>query len=215
MMVPMMVPQNAVNQVSAGFPAAHMMGSGGFAPQWMPSPAMAHAMSSQTNNAPFAQLPGNQNTLNQACQFTAQQPTGQSPGAASLPQHTMMQAQGFPFQFPGMVQNNANICTNGQGSNPPSSGQSTPQNAQASIPTQLGVPSLNQGMFHTQQAFNQTMGMMFPHNTTGTSVVPNPLQNETVNSTMQQTDTSSRQPSSDKPSPSTHQGGGGNLAHCA
>ena len=221
MMVPMMVPQDAVNSVSAGFPAAHLMGSGGFAPQWM-STAMAPGMpthnintafhqqpsqGSQSTPAPFAQLPGNQNTHNQnSFQFHTQQGPTQSPGVATLPQNNMMQGQTFSFQVPGMQVTHDN-------SNPQ-------QFTQVSVPTQLNMPSLSQGMLQPQQAFNMlnpSMGMMFPHTTaTAAPVGLSNTQNLTNTPASQTSDASgAQQPSSDKPSPSAHQGGGGNLAHCA
>lgn len=221
MMVPMMVPQDAVNSVSAGFPAAHLMGGGGcFAQQWMPTMAQAMPMNTQFHQqpsqgsqttAPFAQLPGNQNA--QMSFFNQQQTTGQSPGVASLPQNNMMQpAQAFPFT--GMTQ-----APTGQDSNTPSTGQNTPQQcAQAQVPTQLTVPSLNQGMMqHQQQAMMQNpMAMMFPQNTTMTAPVALPnIQNPSDTSSQQQTNSITQQPSSEKPSTSAPQAGGGNLAHCA
>lgn len=226
MMVPMMVPQDAVNSVSAGFPAAHLMPGGCFAHQWMPSQAMAMPMPSNTpfhqqflqGNTPFAQLPGNQNAL-QTIQLNAQQGTDHSAGAASLPQNNMMQqaqAQAFSFQVPGMTQ----MPNTNTESNPPSTGHSTPQFAQVPAFTQVSVPSLNQGMIQPQPLFNiqnPTMGMMFGHTTAGVPAsLPNLMQNQTDTLSTQQTNTlGAQQPSSDKPSPSAHQGGGGNLAHCA
>ena len=225
-MVPMMVPQDAVNSVSAGFPAAHLMGGAGFAPQWTPT-AMAPGMpthnistafhqqasqGSQSTSATFAQLPSNQSAHNQTSsfQFHTQQGTTQSPGVATLPQSNMMQGQAYSFQVPGMQ-----IAHDSAG-NPSSTGHSNPQQfAQASVPTQLNMPSLSQGLLQPQQAFNMlnpAMGMMFPHTTATTAPVGLPNTQSLVNTPAPQT---TDQPSSDKPSPSAHQGGGGNLAHCA
>ena len=213
MMVPMMVPQDAVNSVSAGFPAAHLCG-GSFAPHWMPS--SAQTMPSNTNTAfhqqstqaaqtanPFVQLSGNQNVHNQTLHFeNGQQGIGQSPGAAALPQTAMLQAQAPP----GMVHNH----------DPTPIGHAAQQFAQMLVPTQLPMSSLNQGIMQPQPVFHQNsaMQMMFPHTTMGVAT-PAGLNPTNADTSIQQTNTLGQQLSSDKPSPSTHQGGRGNLAHCA
>lgn len=229
MMVPMMVPQDAVNSVSAGFPAAHLMGGGGcFAPQWMPTSAMAQTMpmnnmhtqfhhqpsqDSQTSTAPFAQFHGNQNAqMNAPFQFNQQQATNPSPGVASL-QNNMTQAQAAQgLQVPNMTHQAPN---NTNDSNPPSTGHNTPQpNVQLlQVPPQLTVPSLNQGMM--QQPLQNPMGMMFPQTNMGAPIALPNMQNPSDASVQQPSNGLAQQPPSEKPSSSACQGGGGNLAHCA
>lgn len=227
MMVPMMVPQDAVNSVSAGFPAAHLMGGMGggvLAPQWMQTPTMTMPMNNMNTQfhqqplqaaatAPFAQIPGSQNVQNQMFQLNQQQVT-QPPGG-------LMQGQSIQYQVHGMTQT---AHSTGQESNPSSTGNSTPQQfTQLQVPTQLGMPSFNQGMMmQPQQTFmqNPTMNMMFPTPTNNTLATPSGMSNvanPSDASMQQQTNTlgTTQQPSSEKPSPSAHQGGGGNLAHCA
>ncbi|KAL3785882.1 hypothetical protein HJC23_008770 [Cyclotella cryptica] len=232
MMVPMMVPHDAVNSISAGFPAVHPCG-GPFASQWMPSTSFGHAVPSNssmpyqqttqatTTTPPFAHIPVNQNALNTAFPFNMQQAGGQSQGVAALT-HQMMQAQAFPFQVPGL--SHASNNSTGYTSNSPATSQSNPQQlVQLTTPAQSLAPSSTQGMSQAQAAFhhqNAAMTMMFPHVATGVApaVGLNPnLQHAPDTSATQHTTTVGAQqpPSSDKPSPSAHSGGGGNLAHCA
>jgi len=230
MMVPMMVPQDAVNSMSAGFPAVHPLG-GAFSSQWMPSPSFSHGVPSNSSTpyqqtsqttAPFAHLPLNQHALNAAAfQFNMQPSEGQHQGIAALSHH-MMQAQAIPFQVPGL----SHTANNGTGYAPNSAAtsQANPQQlVHATTPIQSLALSSTQGMTQPHAAFhhqNAAMTMMFPHVATGVTppVGLNPnLQHAPDTSATQHTTTLGAQqpPSSDKPSPSAHQGGGGNLAHCA
>jgi hypothetical protein len=217
MMVPMMVPHDAVNSIAAGFPAAHTYG--GFTAPWIPSPSVAHtnvttpyqqpmpAAQTQTT-APFSQFPMNQGANNSAFQYTMQnmqQAAGQAAqGAASLPNNPMMQPQAFPFQFPGMA----------QAAMAQAAATTAQQFVQVSAPAQSMTPSSVPAMINPAAAFPQNpMAMMFPHAApVGAPAGLNPNMQTTPDNSQQN---SQQPPSSDKPSPSAHQGGGGNLAHCA
>lgn len=253
MMVPMMVPQDAVSSLSAGYPSAHPMGCNSASP-WMTMAAQTNNMTamhpqfaagmhagqsaSAASHQPAAQFaaapgvasfPGFQNSM----QFM-NVPQGQN-SIAPTPHHGMHQLSSFgqPVVMQQHQQTNfqqANAQNGGVSISPGANHAPIMQTMQGQVPSHAQSPlDANPGNMHQQTTFTQAPISAhqpnYPHMTSGAPPnVPfnmhSHMQNQqsappapSSNSNDHSIDTTAKPPQSGTSSP--HQGGGGNLAHCA
>lgn len=125
MMVPMMVPQDAVNTLATGYPAAHPIG-GNFVTPWMhmgQPHSMASMHPSQTHHFPPGMLGASGTTGHAPSAAAPSSQMATAPFAASYPQYPN------PMQFGGAIQGHSSSIQNSQNASqhPHSSGEHATQ----------------------------------------------------------------------------------------